>query len=184
MLSCDCYLSLSTYHAEPTPDSLISWWVKHSCTVAYRKQGGLSATPDSEKFAKIRKKRGKIRKREEKSGRKGKNREGSFTLPLLTDRAGFATAHVLWPTQKVLLIERQSKSPWILNTLYQKNYMQEWKQIFTVLNSVKVRIHYSVKMHFPISLQGLWVLIPSSLLTRWNSIWFFARDHYIKHFNK
>ena len=43
---------------------------------------------------KIGKKRGKIRKnqkKEEKSGRKGKNREGSFTLPLLTDRAGYAT---------------------------------------------------------------------------------------------
>ena len=41
--------------------------------------------------------RGKIRKiakKEEKSGRKGKNREGSFTLPLLTDRAGCATAAI------------------------------------------------------------------------------------------
>ena len=26
-------------------------------------------------------------------GKKGKNREGSFTLPLLTDRAGYATAN-------------------------------------------------------------------------------------------
>ena len=43
---------------------------------------------------KIWKKREKIRKnreREEESGRKGKNREGSFTLPLLTDRAGYDT---------------------------------------------------------------------------------------------
>ena len=54
-------------------------------------QGGQSATPDSEKFAKNREKLGKIGKTEEKSGRKGKNREGSFTLPLLTDRAGYAT---------------------------------------------------------------------------------------------
>ena len=30
-------------------------------------------------------------KKEEESGRKVKNREGSFTLPLLTDRAGYAT---------------------------------------------------------------------------------------------
>ena len=30
-------------------------------------------------------------KKEEKSGRKGKNRKGSFTLPLLTDRTGYAT---------------------------------------------------------------------------------------------
>ena len=28
---------------------------------------------------------------QEKSGRKGKSREGSFTLPLLTDWAGYAT---------------------------------------------------------------------------------------------
>ena len=42
---------------------------------------------------KIAKNRGKIRNKEEKSGRKGKNREGFFTLPLLTDRAGYATAH-------------------------------------------------------------------------------------------
>ena len=32
------------------------------------------------------------RKKEDKSGRKGKNWEVSFTLPLLTDRAGYATA--------------------------------------------------------------------------------------------
>ena len=37
------------------------------------------------------KKSRKIGKKEEKSGRKGKNREGLFTLALLTDRAGFAT---------------------------------------------------------------------------------------------
>ena len=53
--------------------------------------GGQSATPDSKKFAKNREKEGKVREKEEKSGRKGKNREGSLTLPLLTDRAGYAT---------------------------------------------------------------------------------------------
>ena len=37
-------------------------------------------------------KSGKIWKKKEKSGRKGNNREGFFTLPLLTDRAGYATA--------------------------------------------------------------------------------------------
>ena len=36
-------------------------------------------------------KSGKYREKEEKSERKGKNWEGSFTLPLLTNRAGFAT---------------------------------------------------------------------------------------------
>ena len=41
---------------------------------------------------KIGEKEGKNRKKEEESGRKGKNRDGSFTLPLLTDRAGYATS--------------------------------------------------------------------------------------------
>ena len=54
---------------------------------------GQSATPDSEKFAKDQEKEGKNREKEEESGRKGKNREGSFTLPLLTDRAGYATMY-------------------------------------------------------------------------------------------
>ena len=58
-------------------------------------QWGQSATPDSENFAKNREKEGKIRKKEEKSGRKGKNREGSFTLPLLTERAGYATVVII-----------------------------------------------------------------------------------------
>ena len=39
------------------------------------------------KLPKIGKKSGK----EEKSGIKGKNQDGSFTLPLLTDRTGYAT---------------------------------------------------------------------------------------------
>ena len=46
-----------------------------------------------EKEGKIRKKRGesgKNREKEEKLGRKSKNREGSFTLSFLTDRAGYA----------------------------------------------------------------------------------------------
>ena len=44
-----------------------------------------------QKSGKNQEKSGKIVKKEEKSGRKGKNREVSFTLPLLTDRAGYAT---------------------------------------------------------------------------------------------
>ena len=40
------------------------------------------------------KKLSKIGKKEEKLGRKGQNREGSFTLPLLTNRAGYATAQI------------------------------------------------------------------------------------------
>ena len=53
--------------------------------------GGQSATPDSKKIAKKEEKRGK---NQEKLGRKGKNQEGSFTLPLLTERAGYATANL------------------------------------------------------------------------------------------
>ena len=43
-------------------------------------------------MGKKREKSGKSGKKEEKSGRNGKNREIFFTLPLLTDRAGYATA--------------------------------------------------------------------------------------------
>ena len=64
-------------------------------------KGGQTATPDSEKFCqksgkrgKIGKNSGKIGEKEEKSGRKGKNRKVSFTLPLLTDRTGYATAFI------------------------------------------------------------------------------------------
>ena len=39
---------------------------------------------------KIGEKSGKIGEKEEKSRRKGQNREISFTLPLLNDRAGYA----------------------------------------------------------------------------------------------
>ena len=71
-----------------------------------------SATPDSEKFAKNREKEGKIRKNRKKmkigkkrqkkkkknqnktkQNKKQNKREGSFTLSLLTDRAGYATDH-------------------------------------------------------------------------------------------
>ena len=44
---------------------------------------------ESEKFAKNQEKEGENR---EKAGKKRKNQVGSFTLPLLTDRAGYATA--------------------------------------------------------------------------------------------
>ena len=42
----------------------------------------------------IRKNQEKSRKKEEKSGSKGKNLEVFFTLPLLTDRAGYTTAFI------------------------------------------------------------------------------------------
>ena len=53
--------------------------------------GGRVLPLTAKKMQKIGETREKIWKKEEKSGRKGKNREGSFTLPLLTDRAGCAT---------------------------------------------------------------------------------------------
>ena len=54
-------------------------------------KGGRRVPPLTAKnWPKIGKKRGEIGKKEEKSGRKGKNREVSFSLPLLTDRAGYA----------------------------------------------------------------------------------------------
>ena len=54
-------------------------------SVASRGAGGAECPPpDSEKFAENREEGGN----REKSGRKGKNQEGSFTLPHLTERAG------------------------------------------------------------------------------------------------
>ena len=56
---------------------------------------GASAPLTAKNLPKIRKKREKIRKKREKERKigKGENWEGSFTLPLLTERAGYATAH-------------------------------------------------------------------------------------------
>ena len=53
-------------------------------------QGGRVPPLTAKKFAIIQE---KIRKKEEKLG-KGKNWKGSFTLPLLTDRAGYATGEI------------------------------------------------------------------------------------------
>ena len=66
----------------------------------YRGKGGrvspLTAkkiVKNREKEGKIREKRGKIRKKLRKRGKiRKKNQEGSFTLPLRTNRAGYATA--------------------------------------------------------------------------------------------
>ena len=56
--------------------------------------GGRVPPLTANNLLKIKKNREKIRKKRGnrgKLGRKGKNREGPFTLPLLTDRAGYAT---------------------------------------------------------------------------------------------
>ena len=61
--------------------------------------GGRVPPLTAKKLPKIGEKRGKSgkigRKEKKKSGRKGKNREGPFTLPLLRDRTGYAT-DVTW----------------------------------------------------------------------------------------
>ena len=47
--------------------------------------------------------------KEEKSGRKGKNQEVSFTLPLLTDGAGYATACPLPPHKLLTILSLKSR---------------------------------------------------------------------------
>ena len=65
------------------------WMLRESLSGIAIGQGGQSTPLDSEKFAKKREKSGK---RGEKSGKRGKTiGEGSYTLPLLTDSAGYAT---------------------------------------------------------------------------------------------
>ena len=77
-----CFTSKSNVTSLPAPN------LPSTSGVATGGQGGQSAPPDSEKNAKNRGKEGKI-------GEKGKNRDGSFTLPLLmTDRAGYATPYM------------------------------------------------------------------------------------------
>ena len=61
--------------------------VLKSSGVATGGSRGKSAPLDSKESPKRGENLGKV----ERSGRKGKNREGSFILPLLTDRAGYAT---------------------------------------------------------------------------------------------
>ena len=55
---------------------------------------GKSAPLTAKKLPKIVKKRKKIRKKREKIRKKRKNQEGPFSLPLLTDRAGYTTGQV------------------------------------------------------------------------------------------
>ena len=70
--------------------SLIQW---HS---HWGGKGGRVPPLTAKKLLKIRENQEKSGKTHEKSGRKGKNREISFTLPLLTDRAGYATALIIY----------------------------------------------------------------------------------------
>ena len=51
---------------------------------------------DSKKKSKNQEKEGKINEKGENGEQKGKNQGGSFTLPLMTDRAGYATDQSNW----------------------------------------------------------------------------------------
>ena len=82
-----------TLHVHTTRQALKGWPLNQ-----WRSHWGVRGAeyhPWQQKICQISGKRGqksgKIRKKEEKSGRKGRNWEGSFTLPLVTDRAGYAT---------------------------------------------------------------------------------------------
>ena len=86
-------MSYHPFQIEPQPHAIhreIMQWRSH-----WGWQGGQSATPDRKKLSKIGKNREKNEeksgKNQEKSGKKRKNLEFSFTLPLLTVRAGYAT---------------------------------------------------------------------------------------------
>ena len=84
---------------------IILVYITYRIWVQWRSQGGKgSRVPPltAKNLPEIGKKRGKSEKREEKSGRKDKNREGSFTFPLLTDRAGYATVWVPFLSNDIL----------------------------------------------------------------------------------
>ena len=73
----------------------VSEYVLYNCLlIRWRSQYGVGCRvpPGSEKIAKNREKEGK---NQEKIGKERKNREGSFTLPFLTDKAGYAIAAIV-----------------------------------------------------------------------------------------
>ena len=59
--------------------------------VATGGQGGRVPPLTAKNLPKNQEKEGENQEKEGKIGKKRKNHEGSFTLPLLTDRAGYAT---------------------------------------------------------------------------------------------
>ena len=112
-------------------------------------QGGQSAPLTAKKLPKIEKKGEKDGKKREKIGKKRKNREGSFTLPLLTDRAGYATdAQKLW-------IKRHGSEDTV-----------EFKQQYV----------YSAKKGY-LSGQS-WAPLPS-VIQRWKLVWFTSFSQHI-----
>ena len=75
---------------------------------------------------------GKIRKKEEKSGRKDKNRDGSFTLPLLTDRAGYATGGS--PIAKLKLIEKKKSQTNDQSPIHNSRFFPPLHVLFSFLS--------------------------------------------------
>ena len=65
-------------------------------SVARGQGGGQSAPLTGKRNCQKLGERGGNREKEEKLGREGKKQEGSFTLPLLTDWAGYATDAKPW----------------------------------------------------------------------------------------
>ena len=71
-----------------------------------------------------------------KSGRKGQNREGSFTLPLVTNRAGYATARGSIPRRVLIFFtisiqcvscQLASASPYIQKIELKESEENSWK---------------------------------------------------------
>ena len=82
-------------------DKLVLTFTQNPVLCSGLATGGCRVPPESKKVAKNHEKDGKFRKKNRKSrkrrksGIKGKNQEGSFTLPLLTDRAVYTTGPVV-----------------------------------------------------------------------------------------
>ena len=79
---------------------------------------------------------GKYRKNREKSGRKGKTREGSFTLPLLTDRDGYATDE-----SSSCMFKNYGKIHVKATIMFFKNEITHTDQILTMC------VHYQILFH-------------------------------------
>ena len=80
----------------------------------------------SEKFANNRGKSGKNQEKEDNSGRKGKNLEGSFMLPLLADMVGHASdMDPFTPPQKTHLNLPQ-RGVWIIKGIATSITLKKW----------------------------------------------------------
>ena len=110
-------------------------------------KGGRVPPLTAKNLPKIRKKRGK---KEDKSGRKGKNQEGSFTLPLLTERTGYATA--------------PAPAAFFLHSVTPALYYQ-----FTVYRSLSIWRWSMFNWHFVASCISLFSLLINKIFKQWES---------------